>query len=248
MKKQILAVAVGALLAQAPVQAQAMSLSKTGTGAGVGAAVGAVLGGPLGLVVGAMSGSLIGAHEAQRDQVASLEARLQDSEAAPLAGAYTEPEVSEQGALLMGDSVGTGAGGLPLTVASAAATAVATGGALAGESVVLSIGFRTASADIEPHFLEQLTALQELLVGFPDLHVRLAGHADPRGGPVYNQDLSERRARTVALFLEHGGVDPERIHVAGHGEAQPISAGDDREAYPFERCVVIRLARHHTTP
>ena len=47
------------------------------------------------------------------------------------------------------------------------------------------------------------------------------------GQPGYNQDLSERRARTAADYLSAQGVSRARLLTSGKGEAEPIASNDD---------------------
>jgi OOP family OmpA-OmpF porin len=51
-------------------------------------------------------------------------------------------------------------------------------------------------------------------------NVRVAGHTDPLGSEAYNQDLSDRRANTVANQLVTEGVPSNRISAIGYGESQ----------------------------
>ena len=51
-------------------------------------------------------------------------------------------------------------------------------------------------------------------------NVRVAGHTDPIGSEAFNQDLSERRANTVANQLVTEGVPSNRISAIGYGESQ----------------------------
>lgn len=62
--------------------------------------------------------------------------------------------------------------------------------------------------------------------------VSVEGHTDSIGSDSYNQQLSERRAESVAQVLETAGVDPGRVRSRGFGEKYPIapnqtSDGDD---------------------
>jgi outer membrane protein OmpA-like peptidoglycan-associated protein len=52
----------------------------------------------------------------------------------------------------------------------------------------------------------------------------VAGHTDDVGSAQYNQGLSERRARSVAQYLEQKKIQPVRMAVVGKGEAMPIAS------------------------
>jgi outer membrane protein OmpA-like peptidoglycan-associated protein len=54
------------------------------------------------------------------------------------------------------------------------------------------------------------------------------GHTDATGTDRYNQDLSQRRAQSVAAFLEANGVEPARLEAIGLGKSHP------RVANPYD--------------
>ncbi|ESY73682.1 flagellar motor protein MotB [Mesorhizobium sp. LNHC221B00] len=54
------------------------------------------------------------------------------------------------------------------------------------------------------------------------------GHTDATGPDRYNQDLSQRRAKSVAAFLEANGVEPARLEAIGLGKSHP------RVANPYD--------------
>lgn len=56
--------------------------------------------------------------------------------------------------------------------------------------------------------------------------VRVDGHADASGTPAYNQDLSERRARSVGNALIAIGLKPQNVQIRGLGSSQPV--GDNQ--------------------
>jgi outer membrane protein OmpA-like peptidoglycan-associated protein len=58
------------------------------------------------------------------------------------------------------------------------------------------------------------------------LDLELLGHTDALGTPGYNLQLSERRCRVVAGFLEDQGVDPSRIHWKGYGASRPVAGNE----------------------
>jgi len=54
------------------------------------------------------------------------------------------------------------------------------------------------------------------------------GHTDATGTDRYNQDLSQRRAQSVAAFLEANGVESARLEAIGLGKTHP------RVANPYD--------------
>jgi OOP family OmpA-OmpF porin len=63
--------------------------------------------------------------------------------------------------------------------------------------------------------------------------VRIIGHTDPRGSDAYNYDLSQRRAASVAAFLQYLGYHG-RLEVQGKGKTEPFQP-DDASKYSPEQ-------------
>jgi len=87
-----------------------------------------------------------------------------------------------------------------------------------------------------------------------DVRVRVDGYADTSGGAAYNMGLSRRRATTVAEALKAGGVAPDAITVAWHGETHLAVRTHDGVRCAKNRRVTIgvhfgkvraRVHRHH---
>jgi outer membrane protein OmpA-like peptidoglycan-associated protein len=53
--------------------------------------------------------------------------------------------------------------------------------------------------------------------------LRLEGHTDSYGDAVYNQELSVRRANSVARVLIGIGMSPENVAVRGLGMTRPVA-------------------------
>ncbi len=87
-------------------------------------------------------------------------------------------------------------------------------------SVDLEVLFDYNSDSLRPDQLPQLTGLANQLRGIDMTQAFLIvmGHTDAVGGAAYNDDLSLRRARTVAWFLRDSvGLPDQRIRASGQG-------------------------------
>ncbi len=89
-----------------------------------------------------------------------------------------------------------------------------------------SMFFDTNSDVLKAGGYTEMDRVSGVLRDYPQTRIRVEGHTDSKGSDVYNQALSERRARSVANALIQRGVDPSRIEVFGYGESQPISSDD----------------------
>lgn len=70
----------------------------------------------------------------------------------------------------------------------------------------------------------------------------VVGHTDRAGSDTYNDDLSLRRARSVANLLESMGVEPAAISVSAKGETTPREPTADGVRNPQNRRVEINVS------
>lgn len=212
-------------------------------GAGIGAVLGAVAGGPVGLIAGSAVGAFVGWSEGLQTDLEDTRTALAEREQA-LAQMQQEAAVAAtRGAGNLTTVAYAGAGAPPLQAEQDFSARIAQ--ALSA-GVNLSVHFRTGSDALESHYVGQLHRLAALMTALPSLHVRLEGHADPRGADAANLALSERRVQAVREVLIANGVVAERIVTSALGERQPLSAPGDREGYAFDRRVVVTL--EHAQP
>jgi outer membrane protein OmpA-like peptidoglycan-associated protein len=73
----------------------------------------------------------------------------------------------------------------------------------------------------------------------PGREILVEGHTDAVGSPEYNQQLSSRRADTVARELINDGSDRRLISSKGFGESRPISSNDSDSGRARNRRVEI---------
>ena len=96
-----------------------------------------------------------------------------------------------------------------------------------GDNLILNmpgnITFQTNSADINAGFYPVLDSVARILVEFDRTMIRIAGHTDSTGSDQHNMDLSQRRANSVAAYLQSRQITPARISAQGYGETSPIA-------------------------
>ncbi len=71
-------------------------------------------------------------------------------------------------------------------------------------------------------------------------HLRLIGHADPRGSEGYNLVLGQRRAQNFKLFLVQAGIPGDRILTASRGKSD--AKGYDETTWALDRVVEIEAS------
>lgn len=85
------------------------------------------------------------------------------------------------------------------------------------------IFFATASAELDNRSTPLLRRIARTANRCPGSSFVIGGHTDSRGSEEYNQDLSERRALSVARRLRSLGVPRNQISAVGYGESRPIA-------------------------
>ena len=99
--------------------------------------------------------------------------------------------------------------------------------------------FATDSATLRPDIERDIRAVASNLNAYPDSTVQVLGHTDNVGDAGYNQDLSYRRAESVATVLISEGVASHRVQSTGRGESQPVASNLSPEGRQQNRRVEI---------
>jgi outer membrane protein OmpA-like peptidoglycan-associated protein len=104
-----------------------------------------------------------------------------------------------------------------------------------------NVTFATGSADVTAQFYPVLDSVAVVLKEYDQTYVDVVGHTDSTGRAEYNQTLSERRAGSVAAYLESREVMEERLLVSGLGQNQPIADNATPDGRALNRRVEIVL-------
>ncbi len=79
-------------------------------------------------------------------------------------------------------------------------------------------------ADLRPQATEALQRVAEIIRQRGPSSVRIVGHTDSVGTDAYNQQLSERRARSVEQWLAANGGNLPPMQAEGRGESEPVAS------------------------
>jgi outer membrane protein OmpA-like peptidoglycan-associated protein len=206
-----------------PSETRSQPSKQSNAGALAGLAIGALAAGPVGAVIGAGAGVALGdRYHRQAQASAALSRQLDASEAerARLDHDLAQRDSSLAQSQLRGQHLDEA---LQRT-----------------DQVGLDVSFRTDDDALTAQSISPLLKLGALAASVPHSRVRIAGYADPRGSDAYNQDLSLRRAQSVAAVLESAGVPGERMLIEAHGKSGASPDGD-LDGYALERRVTVRL-------
>jgi outer membrane protein OmpA-like peptidoglycan-associated protein len=105
------------------------------------------------------------------------------------------------------------------------------------------VKFKFNSAEIEKKDSDAvLNAVMQILKDHSEItRLRIEGHTDNKGNPVYNKGLSERRAQSVMRWLTSNGIDKKRLEAKGFGLERPVDSNDTEEGRANNRRVEFHI-------
>lgn len=189
-------------------------VNKTTKGAAIGAATGAVI------------GLISGNDSAQRKKKALILAGV-----GGLAGGAVGNYMDRQDAKLREKLRNTGV----------SVTRTGPGGKNITLNMPGNITFAVNSADINASFYPVLGSVAEVLREFDKTIVEVAGHTDSDGSDAYNQELSQRRASSVAGYLTSQNIRGDRFLTVGAGESRPVAPNTTPDGKQANRRVEITI-------
>lgn len=114
-----------------------------------------------------------------------------------------------------------------------------------GDNIILNmpgnITFATDSSNISADFYSVLDSVALVINEFEKTYIDIYGYTDSTGSEAYNLTLSEKRASSVARYLESQQVVSQRIVTRGKGESNPVASNDTPEGRSLNRRVEIVL-------
>lgn len=84
--------------------------------------------------------------------------------------------------------------------------------------VLRNVYYDYNKATVRQQSIPELNRLVKILQDNPEITIELGAHTDSRGPAIYNQDLSDRRAKAVVSYVIKAGIHPNRIRAIGYGE------------------------------
>jgi len=104
------------------------------------------------------------------------------------------------------------------------------------------VSFAFDSAELTDVAKQNLDAVAEVFIEFPDTELMIEGHTDNTGDENYNLKLSKRRAESVVAYLKTKGVAGKRFSVEAFGETRPRFDNLTPEGQAKNRRVEIGVA------
>lgn len=107
--------------------------------------------------------------------------------------------------------------------------------------VMRNIFYATDSYELKPESKVELNRLLEFLKLNPTLKIEVGGHTDDQGDNVYNQKLSENRAKSVVDYLISNQIVSDRVKWVGYGETKPIADNRTDEGRAQNRRTEVKI-------
>jgi len=101
--------------------------------------------------------------------------------------------------------------------------------------------FAADSENLETSFYPTLDEVFAFMESHKDVSIEIGGHTNLKPKNNYCDDLSERRAKSVASYLITKGVDKERISYYGYGKRKPLIRSTSEEANKKNQRVEIKI-------
>lgn len=115
-----------------------------------------------------------------------------------------------------------------------------------GNEIILNmpsnVTFASDQDALNAQFYSVLNSVAIILNKYPKTLLDVDGHTDSTGDAAYNQGLSERRAVSVARYLNSRQVDARRLQIIGFGESRPIADNASESGRAANRRVEIRIS------
>lgn len=104
-----------------------------------------------------------------------------------------------------------------------------------------NITFESDSHNLRSNFYPVLDSVAVVLTKYADTTMRVTGHTDSTGSRQHNNTLSERRANSVARYLETREVVGTRMYSQGMGFDEPIASNDTADGRAQNRRVELHI-------
>nr|WP_307775103.1 OmpA family protein [uncultured Cetobacterium sp.] len=103
------------------------------------------------------------------------------------------------------------------------------------------VTFPTDGYVIGTGFYGPLNDIAMVLRQYPETRIQISGHTDSTGSYAYNQQLSMKRAQSVATYFMRQGVAQGRISAIGYGPDRPVASNSTVSGRAQNRRVEVQI-------
>jgi outer membrane protein OmpA-like peptidoglycan-associated protein len=108
-------------------------------------------------------------------------------------------------------------------------------------AVLNNIFFESNKFEINSKSFTELNEVVKFLQINSSIKIEISGHTDNVGDENYNQQLSQKRAQSVAEYLLSKGIESSRLTQVGYGSRQPIQPNDSEEHRQANRRIEFKV-------
>lgn len=102
-----------------------------------------------------------------------------------------------------------------------------------------TIYFEFDASTVQDEYMDIIQRHAAYLAQYPNIEVRVEGHADERGSREYNIGLGARRSDSVSRLLQVNGASNTQIETVSYGEEVPAVEGHNESAWSKNRRVEL---------
>ncbi len=104
-----------------------------------------------------------------------------------------------------------------------------------------TIYFNNSIYSLSEEICIELDKVYSILNNNNQLHLEITGHADNLGDSIFNQTLSENRAKAVYDYLIKKGIKSSRLNYKGYGSTMPIIENEKDKVKTMNRRVELKI-------
>jgi len=109
-------------------------------------------------------------------------------------------------------------------------------------SVILNnLFFDVDQYELKEQSLTELNEIIKFLKMNQSVRIEISGHTDNSGTEKYNQQLSLKRAASVAEYIKKHGIDISRISQKGYGAQKPLEPNNSEENRQLNRRIEFKI-------
>ena len=104
-----------------------------------------------------------------------------------------------------------------------------------------NVFFDTGKDQLRPDSKTELARVTKLIQDNPSIKIEISGHTDNVGSEEVNQQLSERRAKSVVAFLIQNGIPATRLKAVGYGSKNPVADNNTEAGKQLNRRTELKI-------
>jgi OmpA-OmpF porin, OOP family len=108
-------------------------------------------------------------------------------------------------------------------------------------SVLQNIFFDVDKYELKEKSFTELEKIVRFLTDNPQISIEIGGHTDNTGNAAYNQQLSEKRAKSVYSYIVDKGISLKRLSAKGFGSTKPVASNEAEEGRQLNRRIEFTI-------